>query len=318
MSFTVVPLHNLALPPGSRVPFGNFTIQDVPQWLKDDSRFLADITRTDRMATLDAMQALVSEYDASAIGHPDPGWGGLHPKSIQQLRFQSAMLANMAIWLIQPSNVCFTVAFHALTTLEGGRTADPPITLQSNREDPLYCHPADVHRAVEAKHVIRAANLYETLSTVPRRNAVWAALRAFWAALVSYRADYRYPLFWQGLESLFGADGDKPGITKRLRNRISYFLADDAKQQLDLSEMVRQCYKTRSEIVHGRWEDSSEIDDRMYETEAIVRTVVRHIMAKPGMLDAFVSAGRNAFLEAWVHSKVFEPPPLPAALARNA
>jgi hypothetical protein len=103
MSFTVVPLHHLNLPVGSRVPFGNFTIQDVPQWLKDDSGFLGDIDRTDRVGTLDAIQALVSEYEASAIGHPDPGWGGLQPKSIQDLRFQSAMLANMAIWLMQPS-----------------------------------------------------------------------------------------------------------------------------------------------------------------------------------------------------------------------
>jgi hypothetical protein len=63
-------------------------------------------------------------------------------------------------WLMQPSNVCFTLAFHALTTLEGRRTADPPITLQSNREDPLYCHPADAHRVVEPRHVIRAAKLY--------------------------------------------------------------------------------------------------------------------------------------------------------------
>lgn len=31
-----------------------------------------------------------------------------------------------------------------------------------------------------------------------------------WGALTSYRADYRYPLFWQGLESLFGADDDTP------------------------------------------------------------------------------------------------------------
>jgi hypothetical protein len=33
-----------------------------------------------------------------------------------------------------------------------------------------------------------------------------------------------------------------------------------------------------------RWEDGPEIDDRMGETEAIVRTVVRTIADKPGML----------------------------------
>ena len=33
MSFTVVPLHNLALPSKVVIPFGKFTIQDVPDWL---------------------------------------------------------------------------------------------------------------------------------------------------------------------------------------------------------------------------------------------------------------------------------------------
>jgi hypothetical protein len=312
VSFTVVPLHNLDLPAGTRIPFGGkFVLQDVPEWLKTDTGFLNDIGRHDKTATLTAKHALVSDYEAASIGEPDPEWKGPQPKGIQDLRFQSAMLANMAMWLIQPSTVCFTVGFHALTTLEGGRTVRPPIILRSEREGPLYCHPRDQHNPVEPKHVIRAAALYEKLSTVPRKNAVWAALRAFWAALVSYTADYRYPLFWQGLESLFGAEDDSPGISRRLRERISFLLASDAAMQKKLYDIVKLCYKTRSEIVHGRWEEGPEIDDRMGETEGIVRTVVRHIMDRPGMLGAFLSPRRDDFLEAWVQSRAFTPPPFP-------
>jgi hypothetical protein len=283
-------------------------LQDVPEWLKKDTGFLKDIARHDRVGTLEAKHALVSEYEASSIGHVDSDWKGERPRGIQDLRFQSAILANMAMWLIQPSSVCFTVGFHALTTLEGGRSIDPPIILQSDREGPLYCHPRDQHNPVEPKHMIRAAALYEKLSWVPRKNAVWAALRAFWAALVSYTADYRYPLFWQGLESLFGVDDDIPGISRRLRERISFFLADDLAAQRKLRDMVKTCYKTRSEIVHGRWEEGPEIDERMGDTEAIVRTVVRHIADKPGMLTAFLSPKRDQFLEAWVQSKSCTPP----------
>lgn len=83
----------------------------------------------------------------------------------------------------------------------------------SRRFVALYCHPRDEHNPVLPKHLTRAASLYEPLSTVPRKSDVWPALRAFWAALVSYQADYRYPLFWQGLESLFGSDDD----TRRIR-----------------------------------------------------------------------------------------------------
>jgi hypothetical protein len=156
----------------------------------------------------------------------------------------------------------------------------------------------------------KAATLFETLSTVPRKNAVWPALRAFWAALTSYPGDLRYPLFWQGLESLFGSETDPYRISKRLRNRISFFLATNAKDQKDLHDKVEACYAERSDIVHGRWEDSQAFHDvHMYTTECIVRTVVREIADRPGMLGAFLSPKRNDFLEAWVKSQAFTPPP---------
>jgi hypothetical protein len=159
MSFTVVPLHNLNLPIGTRIPFGRkFVIQDVPEWLKKDSGFLEDIARHDRVSTLEAKQALVSEYEAASIGEPDPEWTGHKPRGIQDLRFQSAMLANMAMWVVQPSTVCFTVGFHALTPLDGARIADPPIILRSERDGPLYCHPRDQHNQLSRS----------TLSTLQR------------------------------------------------------------------------------------------------------------------------------------------------------
>lgn len=161
MSFTVVPLHNLDLPAGSRIPFGTkFVLQDVPEWLRQDEHILNDIGRTDRDLTLAAKHALIAEYDADSLGMPDPEWKGMRPRSIQELRFQLAFLANMAIWLIQPSRVCFTIGFHALTRLDGGRTVDPPFIIHTEREGPYYCHPKDLHNPVSPKHVIKAAKLY--------------------------------------------------------------------------------------------------------------------------------------------------------------
>jgi hypothetical protein len=312
MSFTVVPLHNLNLPSGTRVPLGNgFVLQDVPAWVKDDKGILADIDRNDRLATLDARHALVAEYEAEAIGEPDTNWQGKKPKSIQDLKFQSAMLANLALWLRQPSSVSFTVGFHALSRPIPGQAAKIPIILQVPDHPPLYCHPNDLHNPVSVNHLITAGALHVILSTVPRKNAVWAALRAIWAALTSYPPDYRYPLFWQGLESLFGADDNSGGITRRLCERISIFLADSEAAQQQLFDKVKTCYKTRSEIVHGRWEEGPEIDLVMADTEALVRTVVRHLLEKPGMLETFISAHRDDFLQEWVQSKSLEPPLFP-------
>ena len=312
MSFTVVPLHNLDLPAGSRIPFGkNFVLQGIPEWLKQDKSILSDIGQTERDLTLAAKHALVSEYYADSLGFPDPEWKGPNPRSIQKQRFQNALLANMAIWLVQPSQVCFTVGFHALTRLDGGRTVDPPFIIQTEREGPYYCHPKDAHNPVSPKHILRAAKLCELLESVPRKNAVWAALRAFSAALLSYFPEYRYPLFWQGLESLFTSEAKMWKVTERLCGRISYFLAGNAQDQQKLYDMADACYDTRSKIIHGRWDEGPELESRMADTEAIVRTAVRHILEKPGMLDAFISLKRDDFLEAWVQSKSFVPPPFP-------
>ncbi len=310
MSFTVVPLQGLGLPTGSTIPFGTkFVLQDVPEWLKQDENYLKDLSRQERRDTLDAKQALISEYYANSFGYPDPDWTGQRPKGIQDLRLQSAILANLSIWLIQPTPIRFTIAFHALTHLEG-REIDPPLIMQSPREPPLWCHRRDGSNPILPRHLIKAARLFERLTLVPRKNDVWAALRAFWAALASFQPDYRYPLFWQGIESLFGSDKTWK-VSPRIRDRLSYFLADTPAMREKICDMVEACYQTRSEIVHGRWNEGPELEDRIYETEGIVRTVVRHIADKPGMLGAFLSPKRDDFLDAWVRSKSLTPPPLP-------
>src|ERR1035441_9168232 len=62
---TVVPLHNLDLPRGTCIPFGNgFVLQDTPGWIKVDKGTLADINRNDRNLVLDGKHALVAGYRA--------------------------------------------------------------------------------------------------------------------------------------------------------------------------------------------------------------------------------------------------------------
>jgi len=98
VSFTVVPLQGLGLPTGSTIPFGTkFVLQDVPEWLKQDEGYLKDLSREERRDTLDAKQVLVAEYYANSFGYPDPECTGQQPKGIQNLRLQSAILANMSI-----------------------------------------------------------------------------------------------------------------------------------------------------------------------------------------------------------------------------
>ena len=310
MGFTVVPIHNLSLPQGTHIPFGKFTIQDVPQALFSDG-ILDNLSAHDRASVQRAKHALISEYEADSFGHPDPDWKGTQPKGIQELRWQSALLANMSIWMVMPSAVCLSVGFHALTFLAGS-ALDHPFFNGIEHETTLFCHERDFHNVPTLTDLKKASRLFETLSTVPRRNAVWPALRAFWAALTSYPGDLRYPLFWQGLESLFGSEQEVYGVSKRLRDRISYFLAANSKDQQDIHDKIKACYAVRCDIVHGRWDDSHDFHDvHMYTTEAIVRTVIRQMADRQGMLSIFLSPKRDAFLEAWVQSKAFTPPPIP-------
>lgn len=83
MSFTVVPLHNLNLPIGTRADFGDgFILQDVPQWVKDEP-ILKELSSLDRKSILDAKHALVAEYEEVEINPPDPSGQGKEPEGIQ-------------------------------------------------------------------------------------------------------------------------------------------------------------------------------------------------------------------------------------------
>jgi len=310
MSFTIVPFHNLDVPADTRVEFGGgFVLQQIPAWVKEES-ILRDLSRPDRESVFDSKLGLVAEYTAAAIGEPDPSWKGKQPRSIQEAKNESAILANIALWLVQPSRVCYTLSLHATTWNIPGHEQAQPIIQRIETQTPVYCHPKDERNVVTPDHLKKASRLHATLTAIPRKNPVWEALRSSWAALTSYSADRRYPFFWMALESLFGAD-DPAEIGYKLAQRIAFFLADTPDVARDLFRKVKACYKMRSTIIHGRWKDDPKIDDVMYDSEAIVRTVFRDLLADPEMLRTFLSKHRDKFLEDWVFSRSTDPPPYP-------
>lgn len=297
MSFTIVPLHNLKLPEGTHISFGkNFVLTDMPAWVLEDKRAMADVNDHDRRLTQNATQALIAEYEADSWGHPDPDWKGVKPKSIQDLRFQSAMLANMAIWLIHPCPIRFTVGFQVLTHLTG-RQLDEPLIESGSRENPLCCHPRDFDNEVKIDDLVRAGKLHIELSKIGRLNSVWEALRAFWVGLTMYPPDYRYPFFWVGLEAMFGDKDYSRGFTRRLCQRIALFIADTKADAQSIFDKAWHCYDMRSTIIHGRWENDPKLEDVMYDTEAIWRTGLRLLMDRPEIVDKFVGPERDQYLK---------------------
>src|ERR1039457_596476 len=69
----------------------------------------------------DAISGLLERWlpRSHVFGRFRSDWKGTQPKGIQELRWQSALLANMSIWMVMPSAVCLSVGFHALTFLAG-------------------------------------------------------------------------------------------------------------------------------------------------------------------------------------------------------
>jgi hypothetical protein len=92
--------------------------------------------------------------------------------------------------MVMPSTVCVTRGFHALTTLEG-RQLDTHFVMHVDNETTLFCHERDADRTLTITDLKKASAFFQALSTVPRKNAVWPALRAFWAALTLYPGDLR-------------------------------------------------------------------------------------------------------------------------------
>jgi hypothetical protein len=310
MSFTVVPLHRLDIGAGARIPFGKkFVLQDVPPWLINDEGTMAGLSERDRRLVLGCKHALVSEYEACAFGEPDPEWQGKKPRGIQSTRFDAAILANFCIWLIHPSSVGFTNGFHALTKLNG-QILDTPIVNHTQPQGPIYCHPKDEGNQVTAKHILKAATIYEAFSTVARNNSLWEALRAAWAALTTYDPDRRYAPFWMGLESLFGRDKRDGHLTRKLARRIAFFLADNHADAQNIHDMVMRCYDMRCKIVHGRWDNDPTLESVMYETEAIIRTAFRVIAADPKLILRFASPNRDPYLSKLVNKRSNSMPPL--------
>ena len=208
--------------------------------------------------------------------------------------------------------VCYTGIFHATSWAVPGSAHLLPIIQQIEIHTPIFWHPKDVQNEVTVSHLKQAAKLHVVLVDVPRKNPVWEALRSSWAALTSIPVIDATPS--SGWRSNRSSDPTtRPRSVTSWRRRISFFLADTPDVARYLFKKVKACYRMRSIIMHGRWKDDPKIDDVMYTSEAIVRTVLRHLLDDAELLRTFISDDRDKFLEDWVFSRKMDPPPFPRA-----
>jgi hypothetical protein len=303
MALSIVPLLRLNLPENTWVKFGSeFLLVSLPDWVKNDE-LLPNLGYQNAQSVKAAQHCLIAKYEASSIGEPDPSWTGKSYRSIQDTKSEAAAMANLALWLVQPSAVCYPAVLHALEWPIPGQTDSEPIIQRLETHTPLYCHPDDINRQPSLGQITVAGQMCDALRSIKRNNAVWTAARSFWAALVTPERDIRYSLFWIGIEALFGPESSSGEITYKLSQRIAFLTAADPVQAKQMFKDVKKCYGMRSTIVHGRWNDDPKMDEMTGTTERIVRASFLRILRDHDLLDKFQSKDRDPFLEDMVFSR---------------
>lgn len=288
--YSIVPLSYVPSIDGAPIQFGGrLEFANVPQWLLED-QLAQRISAVELESVSAAKHAFVAEYEAASLGDIDPTWEGSPRRSIQEAKYELAVLANFALWLAKPSPACFSVAFHA-PQYEGVWSVQ-----QTRNYSPLLCTRRNVGVRISRDDVERAAKLHVELVNIARGNSVWTAIRSAWQGLTIAAFDIRYLLFWIALEALFGPD-DAREMTFRLSQRIGFFLASERSAAKSIFASAKKCYGTRSQVAHGRWKSDSKADQQMETTEDLLRQSLSRLLEDPSLIAEFAGADRERYLD---------------------
>jgi hypothetical protein len=291
---TIIPIRGIDLSPNQRFDFADGMVLDVlPDWVSPHP-WLIMLGERIKQSVKKATHGLIINYEAEAFGSPDPAWQGPDLKSIQEVKYELAVLANFALWLSCPSPVRLACVFHV-------ELRDPdPMVKHIGTVPRVFHHPKDSDRSPSAKDFKRAQHLHSSLALLPRgQGSVWNAFQAVWAALQTHVDIIRYFLFWVALESLFGPDNGVQ-ISLKLSKRIAAFLAKDHNEAQELSTKVKKGYKFRSTIAHGRWKVNPNSEALLAVVEIFARESLIHVLTDNDLLKTFSGKGREKYLDGLV------------------
>jgi hypothetical protein len=286
---TVVPMHNLHLG-GPSVQFGpGVYVALIPDWLRADG-LLKNLSQWDLARFEACTHCFVHEYEAEALGSPDPLWKGPDPRSIQDAKIELSYLANLALWLQRPGPIGFNLIFHAPEwssrfSIQG-----------TERCDRYLCHPGDSDQKITSEDIEPASKLYGALTQIPRHSAPWTAISALIAALQMNREEIRHLLLWVALEALFGPE-DGREITYRLSQRLALFLATNRTEARELFGKAKRAYGFRSKVAHGKWKHDDETTAMTGFTEALLRRSLLRLMRDGDVTSKFLGQQRETYLD---------------------
>lgn len=273
----------------------------LPDWLNEE-QILGKLSYGQRQELLRLSFAFIAEYQADAPNTLDSGWTGHTPKSKQAHAIELIHLANLALWLAQPSVIGFEILIHA-NRLDADRW-----NLRQLRNFHPLIPLARYSRARLGKNDFEVAReLYLALTSLKRlsrEGVVWTAIHALRQALTEQTAVIRYLLLWVAMEGLFGPE-DAREVTFRLSQRAAFFLANDRREARELFSIVKTGYGWRSKVVHGMRlsklpkKNSEQI---MSEAEDLLRRSLKRLLNDLQLVQIFEGKNRERYLDDLVFS----------------
>jgi hypothetical protein len=272
----------------------------LPDWLKEE-QIMEKLSYGQRKELTHLPFALVAEYEADPLNASDSGWTGHTPRSNQAHAVELIHLANLALWLAQPSNIGFEILIHA------DQPADTWILQQLHNFHPLIPLKRYARARLVKNDFELAKELYvalTTLTNLSREGVIWTVIHALRQALTEQTWVIRYLLLWVALEGLFGPE-DAREVTFRLSQRAAFFLAHDRRDAQELFSVIKTGYDVRSKAVHGmrlsklRKKNSEEI---ISEAKNILRRSVKRLLTDLQLVQIFEGKGRERYLDHLVFS----------------
>ena len=300
---TIAPMRNLwHVPNGFRLPF-RFdqctTLQSLPDWLlaevSDDS---VDLLRGKILESLgdEAPYCLMVEYQADALGSPDPDWKGESPRPIQESAFERVRCAFLSLWLVRPTSVHFREVVHVVNH------RSERVVRQILKYDSLCPLPTYVDDPYTVEEFDRSRLLFNALTHLSTNGTLRTAAQATMRALTEQGWTLRFLIFWLVLESLFGPE-DAREITFRLSQRVALFLGESGATSRELFEKTKASYGWRSKVVHGfrlAKLTGEESQNLLVHLEAVVRQSFARILSDQTLVDTFDGKHREDYLDGLV------------------
>lgn len=304
--------------PDLPIEFGEgVRLERVPSWF-NTSEIFEFYSPGDWLAIRNAEYVLRVDFRADGpdvedtAADPDPFRDS--PRTIGERNVERIQLAALALWIPDGGPATGTPLIHCPG--DGSR----PRNYSHLLDLILESAPPATSRLLVRVHL--AAKLHKQMLELDRHGPLWrSAIRTLPLALQSGHFETRYPVMWIVLEALFGPSS--PGeTTYRMSQRIGFFLGGSRQEAKAIASRVKEAYRLRSDVVHGRWpvKFRNNANDLLRESEQWIRLALIAILTNGERLIPLFNGkpkNRDEFLDELVFCRDFSSSDLGAILGAD-